>query len=109
MKRIICAFLVAVLCMNLYVPALAVEEVPDYEVGTFYWDDSDGNTYTTVKSVEPDGTYKVTVSGISGTTEAVRKGDIVDFTSITPEVRSTSGVLICLPAKPNPLMRVTTI
>ncbi len=85
MKRIICAFLVAVLCMNLYVPALAVEEVPDYEVGTFYWDDSDGNTYTTVKSVEPDGTYKVTVSGISGTTEAVRKGDIVDFTSITPE------------------------
>ena len=35
MKRIICAFLVAVLCMNLYVPALAVEEVPDYEVGTF--------------------------------------------------------------------------
>ena len=85
MKRIICAFLVAVLCMNLYVPALAVEEVPDYEVGTFYWYDSDGNEYTTVKSFDPDGAYRVVTSGPTSIAVGVRKGDIIDFTTTTPD------------------------
>lgn len=79
MKKLVAQILSFAVLLNLCIPVFATSQSIEWDVGTTYSYDENGNEYKSVKSIEPDGGYKSVVSGINGVAESIRYNNIVYF------------------------------